>query len=101
MCSGGNEEGLTIIGQQRRSRKASPVGNDSVTDESEAVALLLTTGFNGGEDTLDKKTALSGMRPKGEPSPNDGMTQGTLSGIVGRFNASGSGKSPEGRFEGE
>jgi hypothetical protein len=76
MCSRGNEDDTTRIGERRRSGLIRTMRDNSLTNEIEAVAPLLAAGVNGGK------------------------AQGALGNVVRSFDARMRGEGPQGRFEG-
>src|SRR3990172_7153776 len=64
---------------------AGEVGLDSVGHEGECIATLLAAGFDDREHGLDKTTAGGALCAEGELSPDHGMTQRPLAGIVRRL----------------
>ena len=59
-------------------------GLNGLGDEVEGVLFLLSAGFDDGQHGLDEPTAVGALRAEGEFSPDDGVTQGPLAGVVGR-----------------
>ena len=99
MCSGGNEEDITRIGKKGRSGQAVAMGNDGLTDEVKAIALLLATGFDGGKNALDEGAAVGRMSAIRQAAPDDGVTQGTFRNMVGGFDAGMGSEGPQGGFK--
>ncbi len=58
-------------------------------------ALLLATGFNHGEDALDKTTAMIGLRAMRGTPPNHRVTQGAFGTVVGGLKAWNGDEAPE------
>ena len=61
------------------------VGMNGVGHEREGVATLLAAGFDDRQHRLHEATTAFALRSERQLSPNDGVTQGTLAAVVGRF----------------
>ena len=56
---------------------------DGVGEIVESVAALLPASFDDSEHRLDEATTASALRPEGQFAPDDGMTESTLTCVVG------------------
>ena len=63
----------------------SEVGLNGFGDEVEGAAFLLAAGFDDGEHRFDEAAAVGALRAERELSPDHGVTQGPLAGVVGRL----------------
>ncbi|HVO68865.1 MAG TPA: hypothetical protein VMT24_02400 [Aggregatilineaceae bacterium] len=64
---------------------ASAIGEEGLTEEVKHGTLLLATGFNDGEDTLNEKTAQVRLGAMRRAPPEDRMTQRSLHGDFPRL----------------
>ena len=68
---------------------------DGVGKPSEGVAVLASAGFDDGEQSFDESAAGRGLRAEREFSPDDGVPQRLLGGVVGRLDAGDIDEGPE------